>query len=535
MTYQTAQKKIFEGFTARKRGVVAAIMGVGALILYWITLAPDILASDSAEWQATAATLGISHPPGSPAYSIVGWLFTLVPVGSAAERVNFLSAAVGAAGVVAVFYLMVMLLDRTIPAAMSAVTLGVSAYWWSFSSVAQPYTAVILLIVILMILLLIWHRKGSIWTIWLGAFVIGFGICYHLYIVSFLPPAIVGMFLLGPRKKLLNVRNAGIVLLLLLLGLSFYLYIPIRGSTNPTIDNKAKIDSLSSFIDFVSARDIAEGKLQRFDLNTVSDSYTLVVQKSFYPSFAYLVFAPFILLIHPGVREAMKGVRRYALFLLLAGMAQVLFIFMTTSGYSQYYIAILLYFSLISGFSVYVMMMGASVILKGSYEWVPLLLIVTAYSVVLALGIPQVWDFVDHSDDRSMREYTDEVFRNAEPNAVVLAHWESYSGLIYAQTVDGQRPDLDIRAIVEDDWKNIAVEPGASDTSQFLLSQTLPGERMPAEDLMFLRQLSGFYFIGIKGRTFQDRSHGMPYPAAVQLFEVETESLSSRKLMVPGT
>jgi hypothetical protein len=97
---------------AAPRAIVAIVIGLSCLILYSITLAPDVLAHDSGEWQAAAATLGISHSPGSPAYLLLGYLFTLVPIGTEAARVSFLSAVVGAIGVSALFIFMIMLLDR---------------------------------------------------------------------------------------------------------------------------------------------------------------------------------------------------------------------------------------------------------------------------------------------------------------------------------------------------------------------------------------------------------------------------------------
>ena len=66
------------------------------LAVYLFTLCPSIYLEDSAEYVTVAATLGIPHPPGYPLYVLLGKLFTFIPLGSLAWRVNLMSAFFGA-------------------------------------------------------------------------------------------------------------------------------------------------------------------------------------------------------------------------------------------------------------------------------------------------------------------------------------------------------------------------------------------------------------------------------------------------------
>src|SRR5215212_10615094 len=75
---------------------ISALLATGALALYVRTLAPALLLGDGAEFQILAATLGIAHPTGYPIYLLLGKLFTWLPIGSIAYRVNLLSASAGA-------------------------------------------------------------------------------------------------------------------------------------------------------------------------------------------------------------------------------------------------------------------------------------------------------------------------------------------------------------------------------------------------------------------------------------------------------
>ena len=69
-----------------------------SLIFYLITLSPTIFDSvANIEYAATAYGLVIPHPPGNPLYVVLGKLFTFLPFGDIAYRVNLMSAVFAAA------------------------------------------------------------------------------------------------------------------------------------------------------------------------------------------------------------------------------------------------------------------------------------------------------------------------------------------------------------------------------------------------------------------------------------------------------
>src|SRR3990167_7978470 len=62
------------------------------LIFYILTLSPTVNFGDTGELITASATLGIPHPPGSPIWVLLSHLFTYIPLGSIAYRVNLSSA-----------------------------------------------------------------------------------------------------------------------------------------------------------------------------------------------------------------------------------------------------------------------------------------------------------------------------------------------------------------------------------------------------------------------------------------------------------
>ena len=49
-------------------------------IVYLFTLAPSVVQIDSGELAAVQATLGIAHPTGYPLFTMIGYIFSLIPL-----------------------------------------------------------------------------------------------------------------------------------------------------------------------------------------------------------------------------------------------------------------------------------------------------------------------------------------------------------------------------------------------------------------------------------------------------------------------
>lgn len=85
--------------------MAALLVGFGVIALLRTTLLPGVAVWDTGEAQVAPAVLGTMHPPGFPAYVVLGWLTTVLlrPFGSPAYLMNLLSAIlVGVAAAAAV-------------------------------------------------------------------------------------------------------------------------------------------------------------------------------------------------------------------------------------------------------------------------------------------------------------------------------------------------------------------------------------------------------------------------------------------------
>jgi tetratricopeptide (TPR) repeat protein len=88
--------------------LTAAAVFIIALIVYLLTLAPTVGPVDSGELILAATLPGIAHPPGFPIYVLIGHVFSRLPFGNVAQRLNLLSAvfaALSAAGLFALIWI----------------------------------------------------------------------------------------------------------------------------------------------------------------------------------------------------------------------------------------------------------------------------------------------------------------------------------------------------------------------------------------------------------------------------------------------
>jgi hypothetical protein len=210
-------------------GVAVAIF---AGILYLGTLAPTVLpygtpdTLDSPMLQAEVSVLGVGHPTGYPTYLMLTHLFTYLPFGDPAYRVN-LASAVYAALAVLVVYLVGLRLGAPAAAAAGALAFGLSGAFWSQAVIAEVYTFEALLVALVILFALLWRDCRADRYLLLTALLVGFSLTHHLTSVLLVPAALAFVFLTDRRvfsRTGLMLKSLG----LFLLGLLPLVYLPIR-------------------------------------------------------------------------------------------------------------------------------------------------------------------------------------------------------------------------------------------------------------------------------------------------------------------
>jgi hypothetical protein len=233
---------------ANRRWVGTIGIGIIALGIYLLTLQRTIGGADTFEFQVTAPVLGVAHPTGYPLYILIGKVFSLIPIGKVATRVNLTSAVAAAVAVMFVFLTLrrVFYLDRFI-SGLSALAFGLSPIFWSQAVVAEVYAlhnAFFAAILGAALWLVVRYRRGVLVedqavhvllrdsdSPYPGRIVIvmfaliGLSLTNHLTTVLLLPAVALSLILAWPR---LSARQWTLAVGLMLAALLIYLYIPLR-------------------------------------------------------------------------------------------------------------------------------------------------------------------------------------------------------------------------------------------------------------------------------------------------------------------
>ncbi|HEY3857955.1 MAG TPA: DUF2723 domain-containing protein [Verrucomicrobiae bacterium] len=167
------------------------------LLVYWLTLIPDIPLDSAGEWVTAAMWLGVPNPPGYPIWTFLTWLFIhLVPISTIAWRVALASAteaalACGLCGLMASRFTCFIIdgiegmekIGRSaqnaicsVAGLIAALSLAFNTTLWKHAVVPSIYPLPVLFLVVTLTLLFRWmyspeRRRFIYWTSFL------FGLC----------------------------------------------------------------------------------------------------------------------------------------------------------------------------------------------------------------------------------------------------------------------------------------------------------------------------------------------------------------------
>jgi hypothetical protein len=194
------------------------------------TTCPTVFGYDSAELTIGASTLGLLHSPGYPLYTLLGKLFSLVPLGGVAYRINLMSAVFGALGVAALYGCSWSLTRSRLAAAAGALAFGFGYTYWSQSVVAEVYALQIFLVgSALTCLLTWWRRRRRAWLL-AAAALGGLSLTNHTSAILLLP-AVLYLIWRGRRTMQASRSDWALAAGCFLGPLLLYAYIPIRDAT----------------------------------------------------------------------------------------------------------------------------------------------------------------------------------------------------------------------------------------------------------------------------------------------------------------
>lgn len=441
-----------------RHGFVSSAVGLICFIAYLFTMCRTVSFIDAGELASVASVLGIAHPTGYPLFTILAHCFLWIPL-PAEEilRLNMFSAAVVALGV-AVFYHVLIAVQRfahamrrkgsdkdrvegievQIAAFISALVFGFSTTVWSQSVAIEVYGLHIVLVLLTCHAFLEGLRtdvngSGHIPSqMVVAAFLMGLSFANHMTTI-----------LIVPALLLLYIRHYGFsrpaaiqatkLLPFFALGLSLYLYLPLRAALQPPMNwgYPAEIERLFWH---ASGKQYRNWMFSSFDSAEKQLKYFL---DRFHVEFNWVIVG--VLLY--GVWRCFKSSREVFWFL-VAGFVSCLSYSINYDIHDIDSYFLLAY--IVSGVFVF---FGVSAIVDASYRRASMAIFPMVTLALFLLPGLQVYlnhSEVDESDNSLVADYTHNVLSGAEPNAVILTYqWDYFvSPFQYYQLVRKERPDV---------------------------------------------------------------------------------------------
>lgn len=429
-------------------GVAAgALAALVSFFFYLRTLAPTVLHyapqafPDSVLLQVKAYILSIPNPTGYPTYIMLAHLFTYLPFGDPAFRVNLASAVFAALAVFVLFWVCRALVGWTLPAALAALAFGLSQTFWSQAVITEVYTLNALFIGLVLLALLVWREKrqsenGDRYLL-LTAFLIGLAMTHHMTSGLLLPAAFLFVWLVD-RGRLLNrslvLRGAG----LFALALTPYIYLPVRAAMDPPL-NETDPSTPGSFLRLVTGANF-ESRMLAFG------PLELPGRLAMYIDLLAQQFNPLFLLVAAVGVGYMAAKDAHAMALL--GFLYVGWLFYAL----EYRIADIQPYFIPTYLVLAIFMAAGALALMGGVSWLagrynaraerPVFY--SAAGVLLAAVFVGLWGTyaqVDRSDELRGQRTIELVKEQVEPGATVL---HSGSALWYLREVERSRPDLSL-------------------------------------------------------------------------------------------
>jgi hypothetical protein len=437
----------------------AVFMGLSALALYVRTLAPSLLWGDSAEFQTLSYTLGMTHPSGYMTQIMLGKLFTYLPVGNIAYRVNLMSAFFGALAVAQVYLIVRMLGGLTIAGISAAMTLALSELFWRRALVAESYAIAASMSATVWLLFLAWRLTQNWRYLFLAGLAGGLSMGIHSTVLM---TAISVMIIMAvtTRQRADWIGAAAGALIGVGLTFSFFLYLDHHDPPS-SIYNSVYRPSLSARgltlndFDTPLERFSAIFPAERlwsfyFTASPKEIGRRLAEYLSFYPAWAVILIL--IGIFTPFRRDWREGLYPLTSFLIIWGFALTV----AFSVYQEFYTPAAIF--------VYVWFgLGASIILEQIFEkrQVSTRLLQMVFSIVL-IALP-IWQsrrdlnlaitkgytsFVrrDHiypifAPDKAIRDAM-KIINRVEDDAIVFADWDKLYSYVYTAHIEERRTGI---------------------------------------------------------------------------------------------
>ncbi len=432
------------------------------LAVYILTANPDVGFTDSGELAAVCTTLGVAHPTGYPLFTLIGHLWTMLPLTvSPILKLNYFAGFCTAVSAMLFFYLVEFLLQNikpkttvskvkhakkgkqtqsqaitqvtlpdnsiTLIAAIVALLYGFADTVWAQAVAIEVYSLQLVIFTASIWLFLRAMVSGDRKILMLWGLVLGLGFANHGTTVL-MAPAMLFLFFKRPNEKLNfsaeRWKTIGLLAIPFLLGLSVWLYLPLRSAALPEFNWGAVHRSWDKFSYHATGKQF---QVWMFTGEGIGTNFKLFMKLIPF-ELGMLGIVPFLI----GMVAGWKRSKSMMVFLILLIIGCVFY----AVNYSIHDIDTYFLLAFIG------LLLITAIGLLAIAEKYPVALPTFVLLPLLAFGMNLKEN--NHANDYQVAEYTRIMVDNLAPNPVIISsQWDYWcSAFWYKQRVENYRPDI---------------------------------------------------------------------------------------------
>ena len=229
-------KKIKKFYSEKKLFIFSILAAAVPFFFYVLTLERKLIGGDTSWYMSELPQMSLLPPTGYPVFSIIGKLFSIIPIGPLALRLNLISAVFGSLTILFLFLAINKLAKNEYAALIASLSFAFVYPYWFFASRLEFDTLNSFFIAILLFAIFSYKESPSRRNLYFCFACLGFLFTNHPIAFFIMPAFLILTIILNP-KIFKSIKVVFLSILFFVLPLFSYTYTYVRffqisGNTN---------------------------------------------------------------------------------------------------------------------------------------------------------------------------------------------------------------------------------------------------------------------------------------------------------------
>jgi len=242
-------ERIKKFYFKKKLLIFSIIAAAVPFIFYVLTLQRKLVGGDTSWYMSELPQMSLLPPTGYPVFSLIGKLFSIIPIGPLALRLNLISAVFGALTILFLFLAINKLTKNEYAGLIASLSFAFVYPYWFYANRLEFDTLNSFFIAILLFAIFSYKESPSRKNLYFCFACLGF-LCTNHPIAFFIMPAFLIMVIILNPKIFKNIKAVFLSILFFILPLFSYIFTYIRFVQ--IIGNE---NSLMKFIYYITGRE----------------------------------------------------------------------------------------------------------------------------------------------------------------------------------------------------------------------------------------------------------------------------------------